>query len=454
MATKLSYDKFLKILSQHSYICSTIYHTIVESINHAIFFEIRLPKTQKSVIIYVSAQYYMIIPEGARPKLKEIVLSSGDVSEEGNAFSLTDKSVSYLINIRGPLVESDLAILSSEGICYSKFSGETISYFLASHLSSKNDTLLGDESQSVELIDDIALLEKDLGIIADKKGIKLSPRADIESDVNSTDLTSPKGVVKGSSTLATTKVDDKKLKYKHYKVDKPKKGESVELVFDDTSAAVKKIVDPSPTNIKDPSPENIEDSIHIDNDIDDDIDDIEETGDRDERSLLKIAHRTNHVSIEELDIYLGITYVATDITNLYENISTYETEALYTYEQIEDNEKDMRTERISEIKKNLHLSAEHLDLRVKEIELEEKSLKYQLLRLTGILKDTEHLHTVALNNMSISKKPSEAAPEIDKIYTKTRKTIHDINVKLLLQRDEIDDLLANYEESLKELFEL
>ena len=152
---------------------------------------------------------------------------------------------------------------------------------------------------------------------------------------------------------------------------------------------------------------------------------------------------------------MGISYVATDITNLYENISTYETEALYTYEQIEDNEKDMRTERISEIKKNLHLSAEHLDLRVKEIELEEKSLKYQLLRLTGILKDTEHLHTVALNNMSISKKPSEAAArEIDKIYTKTRKTIHDINVKLLLQRDEIDDLLANYEESLKELFEL
>ena len=111
-----------------------------------------------------------------------------------------------------------------------------------------------------------------MGIIADKKGIKLSPRADIESDVNSTDLTSPKGVVKGSSTLAITKVDDKKLKYKHYKVEKPKKGESVELVFDDTSAAVKKIVDPSPTNIKDPSPENIEDSIHIDNDIDDDID--------------------------------------------------------------------------------------------------------------------------------------------------------------------------------------
>jgi hypothetical protein len=114
----------------------------------------------------------------------------------------------------------------------------------------------------------------------------------------------------------------------------------------------------------------------------------------------------------------------------------------------------MRAERVSEIKKNLQLSAEHLDLRVKEIELEEKSLKYQLLRLTGILKDTEHLHTVALNNMSISKKPSEAAPEIDKIYTKTRKTIHDINVKLLLQRDEIDDLLANYEEGLKELFDL
>ena len=82
MPTKLSYDKFLKILSQHSYICSTIYHTTIEGVNHAIFFEIRLPKTQKSVIIYVSAQYYMIIPEGARPKLKEIVLSSQETFQK------------------------------------------------------------------------------------------------------------------------------------------------------------------------------------------------------------------------------------------------------------------------------------------------------------------------------------------------------------------------------------
>jgi hypothetical protein len=200
MPTKLSYDKFLKILSQHNYVCSTIYHTTVDGTNYAIFFEIRLPKTQKSVIIYVSAQYYMIIPEGARPKLKEIVLSSGDASEEGNAFSLTDKSVSYLINIRGPLVESDLAILSSEGVCYSKFSGETISYFLASHLSSKvNDNPLGDDEGEEGEVDDITLLEKDLGIIANAKGIKLSPRADIESDVD--------------TALAIPAKKDKKLKY-------------------------------------------------------------------------------------------------------------------------------------------------------------------------------------------------------------------------------------------------
>ena len=43
--------------------------------------------------------------------------------------------------------------------------------------------------------------------------------------------------------------------------------------------------------------------------------------------------------------------------------------------------------------------------------------------------------------------------EVDKIYNKTRKTIHEINVSILQQKSEIDDLLLNYEDTVRELFD-
>jgi hypothetical protein len=414
MPIKLSFDKFTKLLSQNGYIYPTIYYTISESnINHAIFFEIRLPKTQKSIIVHVNpAKYYIIVPDEVKSKLIKIV-SVGE-----NTF-LTDKSISYLINVRGPLIDSDLAISSSEGICYSKFSGENVCYFLASTLAEKENALEDENLESVNDIekDEITLLEKDVNKIANNENIKLNSKYLIED------------------SEPVENIIPKKPKNKVYIVDNPV--EKIELIFEDT--APKTLVN--------------------EDDEETEFEDGEEPENEDEdNTSLKLAHRTNYVDPEELDVNLGIVYVAIDISYLYENITSYETEALSIYEQIDDNEHDILLQRVSLIKNNLQLAGEHLDLRIKEVLCEEKGLKYQLLRLTSILKDTEHMKTVALynsmNSKSVTKPPSAASSEIDKIYTKTRRTIHDINVNLLRQRSEIDDLLANYEDGLKELFDL
>ena len=36
--------------------------------------------------------------------------------------------------------------------------------------------------------------------------------------------------------------------------------------------------------------------------------------------------------------------------------------------------------------------------------------------------------------------------EVNRVYNKTRKTVHELNVKLLKHRDDIEEILINYEE--------
>ena len=85
MSNKISYSKFTKLLSQYGYMCSMIYFVSSSSqknsqiVKHAIFFEIRLPRTQKSIIVYLPEnKYSMELPSDINHKTVEIVLSSDE----------------------------------------------------------------------------------------------------------------------------------------------------------------------------------------------------------------------------------------------------------------------------------------------------------------------------------------------------------------------------------------
>ena len=425
--SKLSYDKFAKLLSEHKYLCPHIYYIHEENRKNAVFFEVRLPHTQKSVLVYVPSKYTLHLPSSVSAKIIEIVSASEKL------LPITSKSVDYLLNARGPLIEDDLTVLSSEGICRSKFNGDTVCYFMASNIP-KTDDIIEDPGISESIEDEADLLRKEVDTLAKTSGVTIE-HIDIEAPIKNIPQ-------EDKSKDKLPKEDNLPKEDKPSKEDIenpiPEEGNRIELEFQESEESTEKTSDFSDESSEEVKPVKKRKNKKIKKPI-------PPITLRPEK--LKVAHRTNYIIPEELDVYLGIVYVTVDINIFYKNIATYETQALSIYEQLEDNEKDMRQARVTEIKKRLSTLNEHIELRVNTIETEEKTLKYQLLKLTSVLKTAEEMKS----KIPINKKETI---NIDAVYNKTRKTIHEINVKLLQKRDEVEDLLINYEEGTKELFDL
>lgn len=479
-AAKLSYGKLVSLLRKHGYITTAIYYIREEKTKMAIFFECRLPQTQKNILVYIPSKYLITLPANlSGPRLVEIVKTSGRTNV------LTEQSVHYLLNVRGPLIESDLAAVSADGICHSKFSGEVSCYFFTSNLpDADGDSTFDDD-------DEVAELRKDLEKISSKlksKGVKVPQKTKIPEKVvipvvepepvvgtaAATEGAKPEGtVVEGTEITApeekavvqeagAVKAKEKAEEKEAVAEEAPEDDGHVELVFEGVPEAE--------------GEEGNESSGSDDDGEGDDEAEYEDSSDfeedepkskkgkkgkkskressgksskkhRRDRSTLKLSQRSNQVIAEELDVHYGVILVVVDLTTLHSHIATYEADALDIYEQLDENERDGRTIRVSEIRKQLDLSGQYLEKRVREIQIEENELKHSLLKLTAILQDADNL------------KGSKSVPDadikaVDKLYNKTRKTIHELNTSILRQRDEIEDLLVNYEESLKELFEL
>ena len=182
--TKLSFSKFIKLLTQHNYIINILYFVTEPSTlstetvfpKFIKFIEVRLPKTQKTVIVHISShKYTMGLPDDTPYKTMEIV-SVDDKGIKDAAFLLTDQSLQYLLNIRGPLIESDLVALSSDGICYSRFNGTNQCYFLESKIkkiSEENNLDLEDDEVAQEEVDEICILEDAVDTMAKEEGVTL-----------------------------------------------------------------------------------------------------------------------------------------------------------------------------------------------------------------------------------------------------------------------------------------
>lgn len=123
--SKLSYNKFSELLTKNAYILTVVYYGGKNNTKSVLFFEVKLPKTQKSVLVRIPPKYSMILPDGAKAHKIEIV----EMDETKSWRFLTEKSMKYLLEIRGPLIDSDLIAISADGLCYSKFNGDTLCYY-------------------------------------------------------------------------------------------------------------------------------------------------------------------------------------------------------------------------------------------------------------------------------------------------------------------------------------
>jgi hypothetical protein len=491
----------MKLLTQYGYIINIIYFVSEENSNAnnntklIKFIEARLPKTQKSVVIHISSdKYIMILPNDAQYKTIEIV-SIDNEGVKNAAFLLTDQSLQYLLNVRGPLIESDLVVVSSDGICYSRFNGENQCYFLSNKIKKITEEAFDLEEDEIcdEEKDEIDILEEEVDNVAKQHNIVLEKieyeniieeveeakeknqiEPDIQIDKNTPQDVPQVNVVElefidepqgeenedeepiiysgdeeedeGEASVISSSEESNDVLTSDTKVNISKE--------DNTDVNAKKLVTKQSKikakNITSPKP-----------DIPSKI----------VKAVMKSSHRSNYVVPDELDVYFGVIFVAINIGNLFKTISVYEPDALSIYEQIEDNEKDMRLSRLVAIQTNLVLATKHVELRSKEIEIQERSLKYQLLRLTGILHNIDEIKqqiptTINANDKSgvgiigntqnktenkITTNPKLL--EMDRIYNKTRKTVHEINVQLIRHRDEFEDLFSNYEYMINELLE-
>ena len=491
--SKLSFSKFVKLLTQHNYIINVLYFVsdvdAAQSRKFIKFIEARLPKTQKIIIIHISSQKYtMSLPDDTPYKTIEIVSVHNEGIKDA-AFLLTDQSLQYLLNIRGPLIESDLVALSSDGICYSRFNGENQCYFLESKIKKiSEDTIdLEDNEIAKEEVDEIYILENEINTIAKGEGVALE-KIEYETIVEEAKVVeeiteTPDEKIELEFVDAQDEEDvqdEEEGEEEEEEEGEEEEGEEEEgeeeeedisVVDSEASDVTKEEDDKTPVITLQPPPTKLKDGTNTTN-IKESVVPVKNITKKDDianEKVMKLSHRSNYVIPDELDVYYGVIFVAINITDLFKIISSYETDALSVYEQIEDNEKDMRVSRLSNIQSNLALATKHIDLRSKEIDIQERSLKYQLLRLTGVLHNIDEVkqkipQTVnskpdtsiigsALNNQKglpqIISNPKLL--EMDRLYNKTRKTIHEINVQLIRHRDEFEDLFSNYEYMINEL---
>jgi hypothetical protein len=469
MPEKLSYSKFNALIEKYGYLITSIYFIDDDSHKKAIFLECRLPKTQKNVLIHIPSKFKMNLTKDIKPKLIEIVKADRNEDTPNLYGHLTDKSINYILNLRGHLINSDIAIISVDGICHSKFNGSIVCYQLKNNIPCDSDDESGNSSQEEahREAEELKKIEQDLLKAANKLKInksdlpektkieepkKIDPQPvltvplptplpgaivqPIEPPVDSPVPLSENGLppIQGPAiqgdVIPEPEIEDIQPA-------------PVELVFHPAEDHPEEIVEPK-VDDKLTKEIELESGEELSSESSDESIELSKKSKK-----LKLSQRSNYVDVEELDVQSGIVYVIVDVDFLFKKLEDYETYAIEVYEQLDDNEKDIRSDRIAEIKKQLDLAAKHLDLRIKKLEVSENGMKYHLLKLTGLLQDAENI-----KNKAKETKKSVPSGDIDKVYSKTKKTIHELNVSILRQKDELDDILLNYEESLKELFDL
>ena len=160
---------------------------------------------------------------------------------------------------------------------------------------------------------------------------------------------------------------------------------------------------------------------------------------------------SNYVDITELDVRNGMVYICMTITNFCDIITkNYESTIINIYSQLDENEQDMREERVSDIEKSIDVIAKHLKVRINAINIEENSLRYQLQRLNTVVEKASVSYGKG-KDPTVRDENGNVKDGVNQVYNKSRRLIHDINVSLLKHRDEVEEILLTYETCLEEL---
>ena len=150
----------------------------------------------------------------------------------------------------------------------------------------------------------------------------------------------------------------------------------------------------------------------------------------------KVTDNSLPVDLEDNEIELGIIYATIEINTFYKKIATLESEIVGYYDILDENEGETRVARLKKITDLSGLLVKRASDELEKIKAEETAIRGQLVRLTTLLTQTE---TFRENSKDL--KYSDIKPDIEKVHTQTRKSIHDVNLELLRLRDRADEVL-------------
>jgi hypothetical protein len=457
---KLNLDKLKNLLDRHGYIIEQVYCNR-DSIK---FLECRTPKYQKTFIIYIPERYLMTL-SSSTPSMKKINIIISKLPP-------SSQQITFMSDAKGPLLECDLLTISSQTMCLYLNKGEYECFYITdSELSESSDG----KKHSDEDIDEIDTLERDTSLLLQK----IKPGSKL-----------PKAILRKKKDLeknSITKVDDNIGNIKDLSEDDNIKDLSEDDNIKDLSEDdnIKDLSEDE--NIKDLSEDEnesligikdkkielffeeengdsvdeikslIENSAHIEDSLSRIKEKIESRDSEDEEKDSENEEYTTRDNslppdIEEYEVVLGIIYILIDIRSFFKIVSTYEEELINNYNQIEDNEEEVKKIKLYKVKNLCNQLISRSELRLKEISEEEERLKIHLVRLTIVLTQSDSLKTRVTKNPT--KYGSDVIKETTRIYQETRETIHELNMEILKLKDITEDLLSNYISSIQELIAL
>jgi len=155
-------------------------------------------------------------------------------------------------------------------------------------------------------------------------------------------------------------------------------------------------------------------------------------------------------SIREKDVVIGVVYICVDMSTFLKKDMTFEEEINEAYNSMSLNEINLRMERLKKIKDRCYFMVKKAEENLVILEEKEKKIKTDLSRLTVVLAQSDALKERINKN---PKKYGEIEDEAMEVREQTCKTIEDLNIELLMIRDDADEILINCSETIEELIE-
>jgi hypothetical protein len=482
---KLSFVKLKDLLLKYNYTLETIFceGDLIR------FLECNSPIYQKSFFIFIPDDRYALRNTSNGIKKHDITLSTSLPSQV---------HIEYMSTMKGPLLECDLITLTGNDL-FLYFDDGSYKYYYISHPKKnprhdlgihslhdilKGSSMLGDSPKKAEdkelsndhedlsseddiLIDEEEFLDESLGeeefnddeeSLGEEESIEEEEFNDDEESISIDSENSIQDDIKIESKKEQSSHEDQKpVETSHHSA----KEKSHNII----SQKENSLHEEQKNTPHEEEPQEVE--IIFENEKGELVDDVklflEKKGNVDTESLNKIKSKLKKIEepiisehrygnmipphLEEIEVSLGIVVVCLPIASFFKNISSYENDLIDLYQQIDENETEMREQKLLDIQKMCTKFIENSRLIIEKKTKKEMKIKQEIFKLTGIIAEIKMLK---LKTEKDPLKFKEDIKNLDNISEDVKSSIHVLNSDLLKIKDEIHEYLSNYIILLKE----